>query len=184
VRQEGPFDWRENYLTGEDMMPAGSPSPVYDSRSLAEIRSAAEDATNAKRPDAPNLWKAFHEKRREMEQTRALLREINAAAAAELGERVGKIAGVIVEYAEADDFGMIELRITVDGKRFWTRLVQNPAKGYKALRDAVAAHRRNDYERERNWLSSTEVGRRVVRWYGIDQVVFGENEYGTQRWRR
>ncbi len=178
------FDWRPNIVIGEDLMAAPAPDAAYDCRSVGYLHAEARQASAAKSPEAPALWKAYWAKREAMMALRDAARESNGLIAADFAARIGKIRGVTVESAEVDDFARIELRMVVDGRRFWTRPVSagNLDKGYKLLRDAVAALRRDDYTRWRRWLSTEAVWRRVATWDGYDQVRFGENEYGAKWW--
>lgn len=177
-------DWRPEILIGEDLYAAPAPDGDYECRSARALLSEFREASGGRRPDANALWKAYQKKRTEMEACRDAARVTNAVTAADLARRAGKIRGVVVESAEVDDFGGIELCIVVDGTRLWTRPVKDAEKGHKTLRDAISARRRGDYQRARLWLSHETPWRRFVEWDGYEQLRFGENQYGARWWPR
>lgn len=98
--------------------------------------------------------------------------------------RVARLPGVVVEAAEADDFGHVELKLTIGGRRYWTRIVKlDDKRGYARVRDGIAACRRDDWDRARNWLIHTAPPRIEVRWNRTEQILFACNEYGWNTWR-
>lgn len=156
------------------------PHDTDETPNLATLRDQAERAAPA---DKEAAWAAYRNKHRAEEARRDKLRLLHAAAARGLGERIGRLPGIVVEAAEADDFGRAELQVTVDGERRWTRLVDlDGSVGYSRLRDAFAAHRRGDWCRANRWLAREPPPRTEVQWYGIDQVRFARNEYGRDIW--
>lgn len=173
------IDWRPDIMIGEDLMAAPAPDCAYEWRSLRELRDEALSARGTAL--AADLWAAYHKKLTELEEQRDALRAVNGERAKEFGERVGRLRGVTIESAGADDFGHLALCLIVDGTHFWTRPVKDAEKGYKAIRDAISAFRRKDH-RHRNWLSREGLWRRTVTWDGYDQVRFGENEHGSRQW--
>lgn len=152
-----------------------------DAPSLSTLRHRAEAADRA---DAPEAWEIFWTRYEAECARRDVLRKLNAACARALGERVGRLPGVHVLAAEADDFGRAELRLSIGGWFAWTRPIEMAdERGYKRLRDAVAAHRRRDWARSRRWLSHEAPPRSTVKWDGVERVRFARDHYGRETWR-
>ncbi len=146
--------------------------------------SLADLAARANGENSPAAWADYRARVAAMTALRDKLRVLHAAGATALGARLGRLPGVVVESSRADDFGMAELRILIRGKRLWTRPVRlGDARSYARLRDAIAAHRRKDWDRARNWLSPDAPPCRSVWWGGIEQIRLGESEYGRAWWR-
>jgi hypothetical protein len=141
---------------------------------LATLRDTAEKAPASQKQVA---WAAYWAKHAAEVARRDALRAVYSTAARALGARIGRLPGVVVESAEADDWGRAELCLLVDGlvpgRRYWTRAVSlHDRRGYQVLRDAIAAARRKDWRRAYRWLKITQPQRRTSRCGGVEQVFF------------
>ena len=160
------------------------PASLADREEIENLATLRERAEHAPKGEAPAAWEAYHARCRAEGARRDKLRTLHTAAARALGERLGRLPGVVIEEAEADDFGRAELRLTINGARRWTRPVRlDEERGYARLRDAIAAVRRRDGRRAWNWLSNHAPARSWCRWDGIEKLRFARNEYGFEQWR-